>query len=75
MAFEAMRVQIASLLDEIAANPTDAHSLQESLREKLMEMQSMGLPLPDDLVGLEAYLEEDLDTAPPQRPARPDEKA
>jgi hypothetical protein len=61
MAFEHFRTQIAMLMDEIARNPTDAHELQESLREKLAEMQGLGLPLPADLVGLEAYLENDLD--------------
>jgi hypothetical protein len=61
MAFEEFRLQLAMLLDEIAGNPRDAHELQESLREKLMEMQALGLPLPEDLVGLEEYLEEDLE--------------
>jgi hypothetical protein len=61
MAFEQFRVQIAMLMDEIARNPGDAHELQETLREKLAEMQALGLPLPDDLVGLEEFLEDDLD--------------
>jgi hypothetical protein len=61
MAFEQFRLQIAMLMDEIAKNPADAHELQESLREKLAEMQALGLPLPDDLVGLEEFLEDDLD--------------
>ncbi len=65
MAFEEFRVQLAMLLDEIAKNPSDAHEMQEGLREKLAEMRALGLPLPEDLVGLEEYLEEDLD-----RPAR-----
>lgn len=64
MAFEQFRVQLAMLLDEIASNPEDAHALQESLREKLTEMQALGLPLPDDLVGLEEYLEHDLERRP-----------
>jgi hypothetical protein len=63
MAFEQLRLQIAMLMDEIARNPEDMHALQEGLREKLSEMQALGLPLPDDLVGLEAYLEEDLESA------------
>jgi hypothetical protein len=62
MAFEEFRVQLAMLMDEIAKNPEDAHALQETLREKLAEMQALGLPLPDDLVGLEEYLEEDLES-------------
>lgn len=61
MAFEQFRAGIAMLLDEIAANPANAHELQESLREKLAEMQALGLPLPEDLVGLEDYLEANLD--------------
>ena len=32
-------------------------------------MQALGLPLPEDLVGLEAYLEEDLDRAASRRRA------
>jgi hypothetical protein len=63
MAFEQFRVQIAMLMDEIARNPDDVHTLQESLREKLAEMQALGLPLPEDLVGLEEFLEEDLEAA------------
>jgi hypothetical protein len=70
MAFELFRVQVASLLDEIARNPSDAHELQESLREKLAEMEAMGLPLPEDLVGLEEYLEDDLDSAARRRRAK-----
>ena len=46
MAFEQFRVQLAMLLDEIAKNPSDAHEMQETLREKLAEMQALGLPLP-----------------------------
>jgi hypothetical protein len=57
MAFEQLRAQIAMLMDEIAAEPEDAHALQESVREKLGEMRAMGLPLPDDLVELEATLD------------------
>lgn len=64
MAFEAFRVQLAMILDEIAQNP-DAHELQESLREKISEMQALGLPVPDDLAGLEQYLEDDLEEGVP----------
>ena len=76
MAFEEFRLQLAMLMDEIARNPSDAHELQESLREKLTEMQALGLPLPEDLVGLEEYLEEDSERPPPRRrpPAAPPEE-
>jgi hypothetical protein len=70
MAFEDFRIRIAMLLDEIARNPEDAHELQETLRERLAEMQGLGLPLPDDLVGLEEFLEDDLDAAARRRRSR-----
>jgi hypothetical protein len=63
MAFEEFRLQLAMLMDEIARNPADAHELQESLREKIAEMQALGLPVPADLAGLEEYLEDDLEAA------------
>ena len=76
MAFEEFRAQVAMLMNEIAGNPQDAHELQESLREKLAEMQALGLPLLDDLVGLEAYLEQDLDRAALRRKRpEPEEEA
>jgi len=58
---EEFRIQIAMLLDAISGHPEDMHEVQESLREKLAEMQAMGLPLPEDLVGLEEYLEGSLE--------------
>ncbi len=74
MAFEQFRAGLAMLLDEIAANPSNAHELQETLRERLTEMQALGLPLPEDLVGLEQYLEDDLDRAERLRRARAGEE-
>ncbi|PTQ68875.1 hypothetical protein [Celeribacter persicus] len=58
MAFEALKAQVYMILDEIAARPEDRHILQESLREKLAELSALGLPLPQDLVRLEAELED-----------------
>ncbi|WP_434287654.1 hypothetical protein [Celeribacter sp. SCSIO 80788] len=58
MAFEALKAQVYMILDEIAARPTDRHILQENLREKLAELSALGLPLPEDLVRLEAELED-----------------
>ncbi len=66
MALEEFRIQIAILLDSISNQPEDLHELQETLREKLFEMRALGLPLPDDLVGLEDYLEEELEEEPRQ---------
>ena len=73
MAFEEFRIRIAMMMDEIAANPEDAHQLQERLRETLAEMQAMGLPLPEDLVALEDYLEREgkVEPGPPKPPGGP----
>jgi hypothetical protein len=71
MAFEALKIQAYMILDEIAARPADRHVLQERLREKLSELRSMGLPLPQDLVDLEQALEQgDADSIYPVRPPR-----
>lgn len=67
MAFEELKVQAYMILDEIAARPADRHILQEQLREKLSELRSMALPVPQDLVDLELALEQnDADTIYPK---------
>lgn len=60
MSFESMKATIALLMDAMVERPEDAHEIQESLREKLSELRSLGLPLPEDLVRLEEQLEKDL---------------
>jgi hypothetical protein len=60
MSFENMKAAIALLLEQMANQPEDAHEIQETLREKLSEMRALGLPLPQDLIDLEARLERDL---------------
>jgi hypothetical protein len=67
MALEGFKARIALLLEEMGSQPGDAHQIQERIREQLAEMRAMGMPLPDDLVALEADLERDLAA----RPARP----
>ncbi|MEM8570068.1 MAG: hypothetical protein AAGG56_04070 [Pseudomonadota bacterium] len=71
MALEEFRIQLAMLLDSISNQPEDMHELQETLREKLAEMEALGLPLPQDLVGLEDYLEEKLEDEAPKDGAQP----
>ncbi|MCA8868744.1 MAG: hypothetical protein KDA67_08850 [Rhodobacteraceae bacterium] len=61
MSFENLKAGIALLLDQMNETPEDAHEIQESLREKLSELRSLGLPLPEDLVKLERQLEQDLE--------------
>jgi hypothetical protein len=53
---ESVKSSIALILDEITERPTDRHALQEALREKIAELQAMGLPVPEDFLRLEAAL-------------------
>lgn len=56
MAFEALKAAMAILMDEIAKRPEDRHVLQEELREKIAEMEAMGMPVPEDVRRFEAEL-------------------
>jgi hypothetical protein len=57
MAFEALKAELALLLNQMENQPEDRHELYLQIREKLNEMRAFGMPLPDDLVRLEQQLE------------------
>ncbi|MEA2779615.1 MAG: hypothetical protein QOK29_1159 [Rhodospirillaceae bacterium] len=57
MAFESLMAQISLLLGEMESRPEDKHELYLTLREKLNEMRTIGLPVPEDLLNLEKTLE------------------
>ncbi|MGB8621888.1 MAG: hypothetical protein WCD16_03620 [Paracoccaceae bacterium] len=59
MAFEQLKAGIALILEEIEKRPEDRHILQEELREKIAEMRSMGMEVPEDIQRLEQQLEDD----------------
>jgi hypothetical protein len=59
MALEQIKAQIALLMEEMVNQPEDAYELHEKLREKLLELRALGMPLPQDLVDLEQRLEAD----------------
>lgn len=59
MAFESMKAGIAALMDEIMKRPEDRHILQEQLRERIAELEAMGLPVPEDYKRFEDELSED----------------
>lgn len=56
MSFENLKAGIALLLEQTVHQPEDLHEVQETLREELAELKSLGMPLPEDLVKLEADL-------------------
>ena len=57
MAFEDLRAEIADLFGQMTEKPEDAHELAAQIREMLNELRATGMPLPDDLVALEAELD------------------
>ncbi len=57
MAFEAIKAEIALLLNQMENQPQDRHELHLMLLEKLNEMRAFGLPVPQDLLKLEQELE------------------
>lgn len=59
MAFDKLKMDISILLTEMQNEPEDPHEIYLQLREKLGEMKAFGMPLPDDLIKLEAALEAD----------------
>ena len=58
MAFEAAQAQFMKWFDEIDSVGSDLHVLYAQIRQELDQMKAQGLPLPDDLIELEARLEE-----------------
>jgi hypothetical protein len=56
--FEDLKASITLIMQEIAARPEDRHILQEALREKISELRTMGLPVPQDILKLEEALED-----------------
>jgi predicted nucleic acid-binding Zn-ribbon protein len=57
MAFEKLMAQISLLVTQMENQPEDKHELYMQLRERLNEIRTTGMPLPDDLVRLEEELE------------------
>jgi hypothetical protein len=68
MAFEEIRTEIGLLFSQMTNQPEDAHELAEKIREMLSELKANGLPLPQDLVDLEAELEAGFASTVPDAP-------
>ena len=77
MAFEDLKAEIAGLFNAMTEQPEDLHELAALVREKLNELRATGMPLPDDLVALEAELEaiENAPDAPDPETVRPSPEA
>lgn len=59
MAFETIKAEIGLLLTRMQNEPEDRHELYLQLRERLNELKAFDLPIPEDLVTLEAALEQE----------------
>ena len=59
MAFEEIKAEIALLLEQMTDEPEDLRELAMQIHEKLNELWAEGMPLPQDLVALEAQLKEE----------------
>ncbi|MCB1522247.1 MAG: hypothetical protein KDJ37_16980 [Hyphomicrobiaceae bacterium] len=57
MAFDAIKAELGILMTRMQNEPEDRHELYLVVMEKLNEMKAFGMPLPEDLVKLEAALE------------------
>jgi hypothetical protein len=60
MALEALKAEIGMMLEMLGDQPKDRRELIMELKEKFNEYRAFGMPLPDDLVQLEAELEREL---------------
>ena len=60
MSFEIIAVEIKSLLARLSDQPHNSQELEVTLRQKLDELRAFGMPLPDDLVELEAAIDRQL---------------
>lgn len=57
MAFDEIKAELGLLLTRMQNEPEDSHELYLQLMERLNEMKAYGMPLPEDLLQLEAALE------------------
>lgn len=57
MDIEDVKAEIGIILTDMQNQPEDRHELYLQLMERLNEMKAFGMPLPDDLLKLEAALE------------------
>lgn len=63
MAFDRLKTEISMLLSEMENRPKDQWELHEMVLEKLNELRAFGMPLPQDLLDLEASISSELEDA------------
>lgn len=71
MTFEDIQAEIAVLIAHLGDAPHDRHETELVLHEKLARLKAFGMPLPQDLVDLEAALRDRLEAAARKRARGP----
>jgi hypothetical protein len=71
VAFDEIKAEIGALLARVADQPHDRRELEIMLHEKLSELKAFGMPLPEDLVELDAALDQQLSAEARQRSRHP----
>ncbi|WP_306119617.1 MULTISPECIES: hypothetical protein [unclassified Roseitalea] len=69
MAFDGLITRLNMLFAEMENQPHDDHELLFQIHAELEQMKAEGLPLPADLVALEARLEEEFSRRGVDRPS------
>lgn len=64
MALDAIQAEISLLMTRMENQPEDRHELHLVLIEKLNELRAFGMPVPQDLLDLEAALEAEFPRGP-----------
>ena len=67
MSFENIKAEVAVLLARMSERPHDSREIEFLLREKLATLRAFGMPLPQDLVDLEAAIDRQLSAEAWQR--------
>jgi hypothetical protein len=70
MAFEDKEAELGLLLTRMQNEPQDWHEVYEQIRQKLNELKTYGMPLPEDLVQFERDLEAEFEAENEDRERR-----
>ena len=74
MAFEHVQAEIGLLLTRMQNEPEDRHELYLQIMAKLNELRAFGMPLPEDLVQMQRWLEEEFSAEQSEASNEPEQK-
>ena len=71
MTFDDIKAEIAVLMSRLGEAPHDRHETEILLHEQLARLKAFGMPLPQDLVDLDAMLQEQFQSEVDERARSP----